>query len=91
MAFPRLQGLRTLELGTPGEMRTRLNALVLADQGGPVEAVGEVLVLVGDDVQEVGRVTSVEDWREGHRRFWSSVGTTVADSSRVACVRSPLL
>ena len=30
MTWPRVGGLRTLELGSPGEMRSRLNALVLA-------------------------------------------------------------
>jgi uncharacterized protein YhfF len=60
--WPRVDGLRAMELGTPGEMRTRLNALVLAgtkratalrvrdyaDDGEELERVGEQLVLVDD-------------------------------------------
>ncbi len=128
--FPRLDGLRTLELGTPGEMRARLNALVLSGQkvatagilveyeeeGEALETVGEVLVLVDDEVQEIGRVevtsvdvvrfdevtwefaesegegfTSVEDWRAGHKAFWSAVGIEVTASSRIACIGFRLL
>jgi uncharacterized protein YhfF len=32
MTWPRIDGLRALELGTPGDMRERLNSLVLAGQ-----------------------------------------------------------
>ena len=63
MAFPEHEGLRCLELGTPGEMRQRLVALVLAgekratagllseyaDEGEPLETVGEEQWLLGDD------------------------------------------
>ena len=69
--WPRIDGLRTLELGTAGQMRTRLNALVLEGtkqatcglrfedydrEGEAIEHVGEVLVLVDDANREVGRV-----------------------------------
>ena len=30
MAFPRVNGLRALEMGTPGEFRDELNALILS-------------------------------------------------------------
>ncbi|MEV0586494.1 ASCH domain-containing protein [Nonomuraea sp. NPDC050310] len=68
----RIDGLRTLDLGTPGEMRTHLNGLVLAGvktgtssvlehdyraEGEAVEHVGERLVLVDDDG---GRLAEVE-------------------------------
>jgi len=63
MTWPRIAGLRTLELGTPGEMRQRLTELVLAGrkratagrlaeyeaENEDVETVGERLVLVDDD------------------------------------------
>ncbi|WP_338682487.1 hypothetical protein QD712_09365 [Streptomyces acidiscabies] len=35
MTWPRVDGMRTLELGTPGDMRVRLNSLV-----GTVEITG---------------------------------------------------
>ncbi|MEV6522639.1 ASCH domain-containing protein [Longispora sp. NPDC051575] len=68
----RIDGLRTLDLGTPGDLRTRLNALVLLgrkrataglmdldylDEAERPEHVGERLVLV-DDVGD--RVAEVE-------------------------------
>ncbi len=70
MTFPRLRGRRTMELGSPGAMRTRLNGLALsgakvATFGHPaeyaaeqeeVEQVGELLVLVDDDGREVGTI-----------------------------------
>ena len=74
--LPRIDGLRVLELGSPGEMRTRLNALVLAGQktatagifddyetdGEDLERPGERLHLVDDDLQSIGlvEVTAVE-------------------------------
>ena len=76
MTWPRIDGLRSLELGTPGEMRERLNALVLAGQkqatagllseydeeGEAVEHVGERLALLDSDGLQVAtvEVTSVE-------------------------------
>jgi uncharacterized protein YhfF len=74
--WPRIGGLRTLALGTPGELRTRLNTLVLAgvktatagltseyaEEGEELEHVGERLVLVDDEDALVGvvEVTGVE-------------------------------
>ena len=107
--WPRIDGLRVLELGLPGTQRQWLNDLVLRDEkkatagrladyaaeGEELEQVGEQLVLVDDELQrlalvEVDRVevmpfgtvpwefaaaenegdTSIEEWREGHRRYW---------------------
>lgn len=70
MPWPRIDGLRTMELGTPGELRQRLNAFVLhgdkrgtagllADydaEGEQLEQPGERLVLVDDDGAEIGRI-----------------------------------
>ncbi|MDX5456715.1 ASCH domain-containing protein [Micromonospora tulbaghiae] len=74
--WPRIGGLRALALGTPGELRTRLNTLVLSgvktataglvqeydDENEELEYVGERLVLVDDDDALVGvvEVTGVE-------------------------------
>ncbi|MDO3705418.1 ASCH domain-containing protein [Micromonospora sp. C28SCA-DRY-2] len=74
--WPRIGGLRTLALGTPGELRTRLNTLVLAgvktatagllteyaEEGEELERVGERLVLVDDRDALAGvvEVTGVE-------------------------------
>lgn len=68
MTFPVLDGLRTMELGSPGQMRTELTALVLAgrktataglveeyeSEQEPAEQVGERLVLVNDEGGRVG-------------------------------------
>jgi uncharacterized protein YhfF len=74
--FPVVNGLRTVEFGTPGEMRDRLVALVLHGnkrttagllseyeaEGEPVEHVGECLAVVDNDGVQVGtlKVTRVE-------------------------------
>lgn len=76
MTWPRINGLRSLELGAPGDMRDRLNALVLAghkqatagvlaeyeDEDEVVEDVGERLALLDSDGDQTATVeiTSVE-------------------------------
>lgn len=76
MMWPRIGGLRTLALGTPGDLRTRLNTLVLsgaktataglldeyAEEAEELEYVGERLALVDDHDTQVGvvEVTGVE-------------------------------
>ena len=76
MAFPVVDGMRSAEIGTCGEMRARLNALILAGtkratagllheyeaEGEPIEQPGELLALVDDDLRRVAtlRVTKVE-------------------------------
>ncbi len=76
MSWPRVGGLRTLELGAPGEMRDRLNSLVLtgskrataglqaeyAEEGELLEHVGEQLALLSNDGHQVAtvEVTDVE-------------------------------
>ncbi|MEV4809567.1 ASCH domain-containing protein [Micromonospora avicenniae] len=74
--WPRIGELRTLALGTPGELRSTLNGLVLAgvktatagllteyaEEGEELERAGERLALVDDDDHLVGlvEVTGVE-------------------------------
>lgn len=129
--WPRIDGLRTLELGTPGEMRDRLNGLVLAGQktatagllstdyeaeDEPIEQVGEQMVLVDTQGSAIAQVevtgvdvtafdavtwqfadaegegfTSIEDWRAGHRRFWTAAGVQVDNSTMVVCLRFRLI
>jgi uncharacterized protein YhfF len=77
MSFPRVDGLRTVEFGNPGESRSKIldclfngnkratAGLVEYDyvaENEPFEHVGEVLVVVGNDGEDLGRirVTSVE-------------------------------
>jgi uncharacterized protein YndB with AHSA1/START domain len=76
MPFPVVDGLRSIEFGTPGPSRTLLTDLVRqgakrataglhADyeaEGEPVEHVGELLAMVDDDLCHLGtlRVTRVE-------------------------------
>ncbi|MFI6734417.1 ASCH domain-containing protein [Nonomuraea sp. NPDC050451] len=69
--WPRIDGLRVLELGTPGALRTELTDLTLAGEktatagllpldyhaeGEEVEHVGERLVLVGDSGTRVAEI-----------------------------------
>lgn len=74
--WPRMNGMRALELGTPGEMRERLNALVLAgrktattgllaeyvEETEGLEFEGERLALLGNDGDHVAtiEITGVE-------------------------------
>ncbi|MEU7586476.1 ASCH domain-containing protein [Micromonospora sp. NPDC049230] len=74
--WPRIGGLRSLALGTPGELRATLNTLVLAgvktatagrlayyaEEGEELEQVGERLALVDDDDALAGvvEITGVE-------------------------------
>jgi uncharacterized protein YhfF len=114
--------LRLLEIGTPGEMRQRLNGLILAGrkratagllldylrENEELEFVGERLALVDDDQRRIATVEvvrvdtvpfgevswkfaqtegegdeSLDEWREGHRRFWTSFGEVVDDATPV--------
>ncbi|MQS05874.1 ASCH domain-containing protein [Streptomyces alkaliphilus] len=123
--WPRVNGLRALELGTPGALREELNALVLAgrkvattgllaeyaEEGEELEHVGERMALLDDEggaiaVVEITGVevtsfagvpweharaegegdASLEEWREGHRRFWAREGTPVEDGTEVVCL-----
>ncbi|MFF2775554.1 ASCH domain-containing protein [Streptomyces sp. NPDC058052] len=74
--WPRVDGMRAMELGTPGEMRASLNALVLAgrkrattgllaeyvEETEGLEFRGERLALLGDDGTRVAtiEITGVE-------------------------------
>jgi len=123
MKFPVVDGLRALELGTPGTMREWLNGLVLEGkkratagtsdeyEDNEKEFVGEWLALVNDDLDKVGTVevteviettfanvpwsfaqaegegdASIEEWRSGHRRFWTNEGVGVTDEMPVVLV-----
>jgi uncharacterized protein YhfF len=79
MAFPVVNGLRTIEFGNPGESRQRLVNFVLHGnkratagllkdyeaEGEPVEHVGELLAMVDNEGHRVGtlRVTRVNIMR----------------------------
>lgn len=124
--WPRIDGLRALELGLPGEQRQWLNDLVLRGEkkatagrlaeyeaeGEELEQVGEQLVLVDDELQRLALVevdraevvpfgtvpwefaaaenegdTSIEEWREGHRRYWREAdGVDIPDEEPVVLV-----
>lgn len=70
MSFPVVDGLRSIEFGTPGPMRAELIALVLAgrkkatagllaeyeEEGEPVESVGEGLAVIDDDRRHVATI-----------------------------------
>jgi uncharacterized protein YhfF len=74
MSFKVVNGLRTIEFGTPGEMRDRLNALVVDGskrataatlqeylaEGEPVESIGEELYLLDNQGSIVAKVRITE-------------------------------
>jgi uncharacterized protein YhfF len=117
--------MRTLEIGTPGAMRDRLNQLILEGtkrataglvvdyerEGEELECTGETLALVDNDGHGIATVTvtrvvtttfgevpwefaqsegegdtSIEEWRAGHRRFWTAEGEVIDESTRVVLV-----
>ncbi|MEU3616351.1 ASCH domain-containing protein [Streptomyces sp. NPDC006872] len=117
--------MRSLELGTPDEMRAELNALVLAGtktattglledyakETEGLEYVGERLALLDNEGRSIATVeitgvevkpfievtwrhaeaegegdASLEEWRAGHRRYWSRMGTPIDDHTLVACL-----
>jgi uncharacterized protein YhfF len=125
MMFPIVDGLRTLQIGTPGAMRQRLNQLILdghkratagllmeyVKENEELEMEGELLALVDDDTQRIATVVvvevetvpfievpwkfaqaegegdeSLEEWRDGHRRFWLAEGDTVDDQTPVVLI-----
>jgi uncharacterized protein YhfF len=125
MAFAIVDGLRTLEIGSPGAMRQRLNQLILdghkratagllieyVRENEELESEGELLALVDDDTRRVATVVvteietvpfievpwkfaqaegegdeSLDEWREGHRRFWSAEGDAIDDQTPVVLI-----
>ena len=69
MAFLRVNGLRSIEFGTPGPMRNRLNDLIIngnkrataglfkedyIDEGEEIEFVGERLAILDNDQKKIG-------------------------------------
>lgn len=74
MTFPVVDGLRAIEFGTPGEMRTRLADLVVngnkrataglvsdyEDEGEPIEHVGELLVILDNDGSGIATVRATK-------------------------------
>jgi uncharacterized protein YhfF len=123
--FAIVDGLRTLEIGTPGEMRQRLNQLILdgskratagllieyVRENEELESEGELLALVDNDMKRVATVVvlevetvpfievpwkfaqaegegdeSLDEWREGHRRFWSAEGDVIEDETPVVLI-----
>jgi uncharacterized protein YhfF len=69
MAFLRVNGLRSVEFGTPGPMRMRLNNLIIngnkratagllkedyMDEGEEIEFVGERLAILDNDQKQIG-------------------------------------
>jgi len=69
MAFLRVNGLRTIELGTPGPMRNRLNDLIIngnkratagllkedyIDEGDEIDFVGKRLAILDNDQKQIG-------------------------------------
>jgi uncharacterized protein YhfF len=76
MGFPVVDGLRSIEFGTPGESRRQLIDFVIngnkrataglmseyEDEGESIEHVGELLAIVDDDLNHVAtvRVTRVD-------------------------------
>lgn len=67
MSFPRINGLRGIEFGTPGEFREKLNALVLAGQKKATSGILELDYLAEDEeIETVGEHLAVLDSNGKH-------------------------
>jgi uncharacterized protein YhfF len=125
MPFPIVDGLRALEIGSPGALRLRLNQLILdgrkratagllleyVRENEELESEGELLALVDDDARRIATVVvvrvetvpfievpwtfaqaegegdeSLEEWREGHRRYWREYGESIVDQTPVVLI-----
>jgi uncharacterized protein YhfF len=125
MAFPNVDGLRSLEIGSRGAMRQRLNRLILdglkratagllleyVKEDEELESEGELLALVDDDTKRIATVIvtrvatvpfievpwkfaqaegegdeTIEEWREGHRRFWNAEGGEIDDQTPIVLI-----
>jgi uncharacterized protein YhfF len=75
MAWKRVDGLRTIEFGNVGASRTALIDFIFNGnkratagllehdyeaEGEPIEEIGEILVVLGNDSQEVGRIRATK-------------------------------
>ncbi len=124
-----MDGFRALELGTPGDLRARLNGLVLegrkratagllseyAEEQEELEHVGERLALLDDTGARIATVEvtgvertrfadvpwefaaaegegdrDLEEWRDGHRRYWAAQDRQVDDDTEVVLIRFAL-
>jgi uncharacterized protein YhfF len=86
-----VDGLRALELGTPGDLRAELNGLVL---DGRKRATAGLLAEYAEEQEElehVGERLALEEWRDRHRRYWAAQGTQVDDDTEVVLIRFDLL
>jgi uncharacterized protein YhfF len=85
--WTRVGDLRAFGLGTPGEMRDQLTALVLSGRKVTrVERVPFAEVTWEFAEAEGEGFTSVEDWRDRHRSFYAREGLTVTDDAHVVCL-----
>ena len=75
MSFPRVNGLRSIEFGTVGEFRDRLNSLVLAgkkratagilewdykSEGEEIETVGELLAVLNSEGSQIATIKATK-------------------------------
>lgn len=123
--WPRVDGMRTIEFGSPGTSRSWLTGLVVEGrkratagilqeyetEDEPLEEVGERLAVLDDESQHVATVEvtrvrryrftdvpwefaaaegegdrDLDEWRAGHRRYWTEAGTPVDDDTEVVCL-----
>ncbi len=99
MAFLRVNGLRSVEFGTPGPMRNRLNDLIIngskratagllkedyIDEGDEIDFVGERLAILDNDNEST---TWVEYWLDGelvHRSVHVALKKNVSSVAEAA-------
>lgn len=83
MTWPRRNGLRSLELGSVGEMRDRLNALVLAGEKRATAGVHSEYEKEGEELEHVGERLALLDNESEHLATVEVTSVEVAPFSEV--------
>ncbi|WP_101525778.1 ASCH domain-containing protein [Nocardioides houyundeii] len=84
MTWPRIGGLRALELGDDGE------------ELGTIEVTAVEILPFGEVPWEFAALegegdADLDEWRTGHRDYWERVATPVDDETLVVCLRFVLV
>jgi uncharacterized protein YhfF len=81
--FPVVDGIRSIEFGTPGESRRKLIDFVL---NGNKRATAGLL----KDYEAEGDLNAA-DFRDSHLAYWSKAGETISNDTQIVTVYFALL
>ncbi len=131
MGFRRINGMRSIEFGIPGESRAKLISMILdgnkratagllewdyVAQGEQVEVVGEKLAVLDNEDKHIATIEATrveitefsdvpddfaiaeaegdlngEDFRASHYKFWTDIGYSISDQTKVVLLYFDLI